>query len=76
MRKAGGIFCASVTGLSLLLWVAASVANAAGSGPRHNRGRERGNPIHSVAEPATIALLGAGLISLGIYAKRKQRKKS
>ena len=30
---------------------------------------------YSVPEPAAIGLLGAGLVSLGIYAKRKQGKK-
>lgn len=29
----------------------------------------------SVAEPAAIVLLGAGLVSLGLYAKRKRGKK-
>ena len=34
-----------------------------------------GNSVVSVAEPLTILLLGAGLVSLGIYAKRKRGKK-
>ena len=38
-------------------------------------GANAGNGAVSVAEPAAIALLGAGLVSLGIYAKRKQGKK-
>jgi hypothetical protein len=33
------------------------------------------NETFSVAEPAAILLLGAGLVSLGIYAKRKRDKK-
>lgn len=38
-------------------------------------GRRRGNGgRYSVAEPAAIVLLGTGLISLGLYAKRKRRK--
>ena len=56
----------------ILMWVFASVSIARSSdfGPRPggNGGR------HSVAEPAAIALLGAGLVSLGLYAKRKIKK--
>jgi len=33
------------------------------------------NGTVSVAEPTAILLLGAGLVSLGIYAKRKRGKK-
>jgi hypothetical protein len=33
------------------------------------------NGTVTVPEPAVIALLGAGLVSLGIYAKRKRAKK-
>ena len=59
--------------LFLLTWVAAAVAFAS-EGPRWKRSRHSGGG-HSVAEPAAIVLLGAGLISLGIYAKRKRDKK-
>jgi hypothetical protein len=38
--------------------------------------RGAGSNGFSVAEPQTLALLGAGLVTLGIYAKRKQGKKS
>lgn len=31
---------------------------------------------YAVPEPAAIILLGAGLVSLGVYAKKKQGKKS
>jgi len=34
-----------------------------------------GNGTVSVAEPVTILLLGVGLVSLGLYAKRKRGKK-
>ncbi len=60
--------------LILLLLVVASIAGASDFGPRRRPGRG-GGPIRSVAEPAAIVLLGAGLVSLGIYAKRKRGKK-
>lgn len=37
--------------------------------------RGAGSNGYSVAEPGAIALLGTGLVFLGIYAKRKQGKK-
>lgn len=57
------------------LFLVVSLASAASLGPRRPP-RHGGGPIRSVAEPATIALLGAGLVSLGIYAKRKRGKKN
>jgi hypothetical protein len=76
MNKAGRILCTSLAGLSLLLGVAASAANAADAlGPRRRPGHGGTNPIRSVAEPGAIALLGAGLVTLGIYASRKNKKK-
>ena len=59
--------------LFLLTWVIAAAAFAS-EGPRWKRSRHSGGG-HSVAEPAAIVLLGAGLVSLGIYAKRKRDKK-
>jgi hypothetical protein len=77
MKKVAGILGASLAGASLLAWVASSAAGASLEGPRHRRGRDRDNPpTYSVAEPASIALLGAGLIALGIYAKKKNNKKT
>ncbi|MCX6569950.1 MAG: hypothetical protein NT006_00750 [Candidatus Aminicenantes bacterium] len=40
-------------------------------------GTTRGAGIngYSLTEPQAIALLGVGLVSLGVYAKRKQGKK-
>ena len=37
--------------------------------------RAPGGGHFSVAEPAAIVLLGAGLVSLGFYVKRKRNKK-
>jgi len=61
----------------LLLLTVTSVASASDIGPRKKPGhRDRDhNPPISVAEPAAIVLLGAGLVSLGFYAKKKRGKK-
>jgi hypothetical protein len=75
MKKMAGILGASLAGASLLAWVASSAAGASYSGPRHKRGGGRGGgSTFSVAEPASIALLGAGLIALGVFAKHKNGK--
>jgi hypothetical protein len=76
MKKAAGILGVSLAGASLLAWVASSAAGASLEGPRHRRGRDRRPPTYSVAEPASIALLGAGLVALGLYAKKKNSKKT
>lgn len=61
--------------LFLFTWVMTAVVFA-GDGPRW-RSRHRGGNGggYSVAEPAAIALLATGLVSLGLYAKRKRNKK-
>ena len=76
MNKITGILCASLMGAAVLLGVAASLAGESTTGPRLNRGRTRPEPAHSVPEPAAVALLGTGLVALGIYAKKKNGKKS
>jgi hypothetical protein len=66
-----------LTWVFLLMLTIASVASASDLGPRRkpgNRNRRTSPPV-SVAEPAAIALLGAGLVSLGIYASKKRSKK-
>ncbi len=75
MKRAVSIFSASMIGASILLWGAASAASASDFGPRRDRGRARGQQNYSVAEPASIVLLGAGLVGLGLYAKLKRGKK-
>jgi hypothetical protein len=74
MKRGIGIVGTAVTGAAMLFWFASSAAGASHSGPRHRRGG--GGPTYSVAEPSAIALLGAGLVALGFYAKRKNHKKS
>ncbi len=62
-----------IIALFLLSWVMMAVSFADDSyGPRR-RGRRGGG--YPVAEPAAIALLGAGLVSLGVYFNRKRKKK-
>lgn len=76
MNKITGILCASLAGAAVLLGVVASLGGGSKDGPRLNRGRSRPEPAYTVAEPGSIALLGAGLVTLGIYAKKKNAKKS
>ena len=57
-------------GFSLLMMLFAfSAIVEAGGGWGNQSGK-----TSRVAEPAAIVLLGAGLVSLGIYAKRKRKK--
>jgi hypothetical protein len=76
MKRGFGIVGSAVTGAAMLFWFASSAAAASSAGPRRDGGRGRGNTTYSVAEPSTIALLGAGLVALGFYAKKKNHKKS
>lgn len=67
----------SVIWVFLFVLTIASLASASDFGPRKkpgHRGRGGKDPV-SVAEPAAIALLAAGLVSLGLYAKKKRGKK-
>jgi len=60
----------------ILLFVAlTTIASASEYRPGHRRGGGHHGGGYSVAEPAAVLLLGAGLVSLGIYAKRKRNKK-
>jgi hypothetical protein len=73
MRKIFKKFGTSIGWTFVLLLTIASIASASEFGPR-KKPAERTRPI-SVAEPAAILLLGAGLASLGLYAKKKRAKK-
>lgn len=74
MKKTFGIVGTAMTGAAILFWVASSAAGASNSGPHRYR-RGGGRTHYSVPEPAAVVLLGAGLVALGIYAKRKNNKK-
>ena len=69
-----------VLSLVLMAFVLSTVASAAELWPgwfsHHHRGTSHttDTQTYSVAEPAAILLLGAGLVSLGLYAKRKRGK--
>lgn len=71
MKKIMGVLRIPLPTIFLIAWVVTAISFA-GEGPRRRPG---GGGSYSVAEPASIALLGAGLVSLGIYAKRKRGKK-
>jgi hypothetical protein len=73
MKKVLRKFATPVACLFLLLWVVASVASASDFGPRRKPGHKGGT--YGVAEPAAIVLLGTGLVSLGLYVKKKRGKK-
>ena len=69
-----------ILSLILMFVVVSAVASASDMWPGwfksdHGTGDTGGGPVQSVAEPAAIVLLGAGLVSLGLYAKRKRAKK-
>ena len=55
-----------------VFFVLATIAGVAYAGQKNPAG---GGHTYSVAEPAAILLLGAGLVSLGVYAKKKRGKK-
>jgi hypothetical protein len=71
MRGRGSIMKRALI-LALLVF---STALMAAAGPRHRPDRT-GGTTYSVPEPQSILLLGAGLVGLGIYAKKKNGKKT
>jgi PEP-CTERM motif len=75
MKRGLGLVGTAMTGAAMLFWFASSSAGASHAGPPQYR-PVGGKTAIPVAEPSTIALLGAGLIALGVYAKRKNHKRS
>jgi len=78
MKKAAGILGMGLAGASLLAWFASSAAGASISTKKWRLGGSE-NPVPSASaatQPASIALLGAGLVVLGLYAKKKNHKKT
>ena len=53
----------------ILLFGVMLAATSANAGPRKPR-----KPPFSVAEPGTLALLGGGLVSIGLYAWKKRKR--
>jgi hypothetical protein len=74
MKNAVKVLKMPLTGIFLLAMITAVALASDGPRlrPRHRGGNGGG---YSVAEPAAIALLATGLVSLGVYAKRKRNKK-
>ena len=66
MKKVMTVVRASALSLAIL-----SLVVLVNAGPR----KKPGGGGYSVPEPASIALVGIGLVSLGLYAKRKINKK-
>lgn len=70
---------AKVLSLILLFFVLSTVVSAAGMWPgwwkSGGQQNDTGGNGYSVAEPTAILLLGAGLVSLAVYAKKKRDKK-
>jgi hypothetical protein len=73
MQKRIGLIGTAVTGAALLLWFASSTAEAPRVAPP---GQQGGRPGLAATQPGTFVLLGAGLVALGFYAKRKNHKNS
>jgi len=75
MKKATGILGALLAGASMLAWIASSAAGAS-AGSRNWRLGGAANPTTTAPEPRSIALLGAGLVALSLYAKKRNSKKA
>ncbi len=73
MRKLMKTLSVPVLSTVLLFMALSTIASASDNRPGRRRPGHGGG--YSVAEPAAVVLLGAGLVSLGLYAKRKRSKK-
>jgi hypothetical protein len=73
MKRGFGLLGTAVTSAAMLFWFASAAAGAPQAGPPGQRAK---GPAIAATEPSTIALLGAGLIVLGVYAKRKNHKRT
>lgn len=58
----------------LLMLMMVPIASAHDFGPRKQTDGGRNGGQFSVTEPAAFVLLGAGLVWLGLYAKKKRGK--
>lgn len=76
MKKATGIIGLALAGATLMVSVASAAAGSSHSGPYRHRRRGGPDQTYSVPEPGSLALLGAGLISIGLLAKRTLGKRS
>jgi hypothetical protein len=73
MKKGLGLVGTAMTGAAVLFLFASSAAGAASVAPPYFKQAPAPGPV--AAPPSTIALLGAGLVALGVYARRKNNKK-
>jgi hypothetical protein len=77
VKEAGSLFMRALfrkLSVPAVLLLALSFTTFVNAGPRR-RNPGDGGGTYSVAEPASLALLSLGLVSLGLYAKRKKDKK-
>jgi hypothetical protein len=74
MKRGLGLVGTAMTGAAMLFWFASSaMGGAAHAVPPYFR--QGAAPGPAAAQPSTIALLGAGLVALGVYARHKNHKK-
>jgi hypothetical protein len=74
MKRGLGLVGTAMTGAAMLFWFASSaVGGTARAMPPYYK--QAAAPGTAAAQPSTIALLGAGLVALGVYARRKNHKK-
>jgi hypothetical protein len=72
VKKRIGLIGTAVTGAALLIWFASSAAEVPVAPP----GQQATGTGLASTPPTTFAILGAGLVALGVYAKRKNHKRT